>query len=49
MIAGHLMVTMPFILRTTTASLSQLDPALLDSSQSLGASWFYTCAASPCR
>ena len=29
-------------LRTTTASLSQLDPALLDSSQSLGASWFYT-------
>ena len=42
MIAGHLIVTMPFILRTTTASLSQLDPALLDSSQSLGASWFYT-------
>lgn len=42
MIAGHLMVTMPFILRTTTASLSQLDPALLDSSQSLGASWLYT-------
>lgn len=42
MIAGHLVVTMPFILRTTTASLSQLDPALLDSSQSLGASWFYT-------
>ena len=42
MIAGHLMVTMPFILRTTTASLSQLDPELLDSSQSLGASRFYT-------
>jgi putative spermidine/putrescine transport system permease protein len=42
MIAGHLIVTMPFILRTTTASLSQLDPALLDSSRSLGASWFYT-------
>jgi putative spermidine/putrescine transport system permease protein len=42
MIAGHLIVTMPFILRTTMASLSQLDPALLDSSQSLGASWFYT-------
>jgi putative spermidine/putrescine transport system permease protein len=42
MIAGHLIVTLPFILRTTTASLSQLDPALLDSSQSLGASWFYT-------
>jgi putative spermidine/putrescine transport system permease protein len=42
MVAGHLIVTMPFILRTTTASLSQLDPALLDSSKSLGASWFYT-------
>ena len=41
-IAGHMIVTMPFILRTTTASLSQLDPALLDSSQSLGASWLYT-------
>jgi len=47
MIAGHLMVTMPFILRTTTASLSQLDPALLDSSQSLGASWFYTLRRQP--
>ena len=41
-IAGHMIVTVPFILRTTTASLSQLDPALIDSSQSLGASWFYT-------
>ena len=41
-VAGHLVVTMPFILRTTTASLSQLDPALLDSSASLGASWLYT-------
>ena len=44
MIAGHMIVTLPFILRTTTASLSQLDPALLDSSQSLGASWLYTLA-----
>jgi putative spermidine/putrescine transport system permease protein len=41
-IAGHMIVTVPFILRTTTASLSQLDPALNDSSQSLGASWLYT-------
>jgi putative spermidine/putrescine transport system permease protein len=41
-IAGHMIVTVPFILRTTTASISQLDPALNDSSQSLGASWFYT-------
>ncbi|MFZ5779729.1 MAG: ABC transporter permease [Pseudomonadota bacterium] len=41
-IAGHMIVTVPFILRTTAASLSQLDPALNDSSQSLGASWMYT-------
>ncbi|MFO1082631.1 MAG: ABC transporter permease [Reyranellaceae bacterium] len=41
-IAGHMIVTVPFILRTTTASLSQLDPALHASSQSLGASWLYT-------
>ena len=42
LVAGHMIVTVPFVLRTTTASLSQLDPALLDSSQSLGASWLYT-------
>ena len=41
-IAGHMIVTVPFIIRTTSASISQLDPALNDSSQSLGASWFYT-------
>jgi putative spermidine/putrescine transport system permease protein len=42
LVVGHMIVTVPFILRTTGASLSQLDPALLDSSQSLGASWLYT-------
>jgi putative spermidine/putrescine transport system permease protein len=42
LVVGHMIVTGPFILRTTGASLSQLDPALLDSSQSLGASWLYT-------
>ncbi|HTR83156.1 MAG TPA: ABC transporter permease [Reyranella sp.] len=41
-VAGHMIVTVPFILRTTAASLSQLDPALNDSSQALGASWLYT-------
>lgn len=41
-IAGHMIVTVPFIIRTTSASISQLDPALNNSSQSLGASWFYT-------
>jgi putative spermidine/putrescine transport system permease protein len=39
---GHTIVIVPFVLRTTSASLSQLDPALLESSASLGASWLYT-------
>ncbi|MEO1092014.1 MAG: ABC transporter permease [Pseudomonadota bacterium] len=40
--AGHLVVVVPFVLRTTLANLSQLDRALLDSSRSLGAGPFYT-------
>jgi putative spermidine/putrescine transport system permease protein len=39
---GHAIIIVPFVLRTTSASLSQLDPALLESSASLGASWLYT-------
>lgn len=39
---GHAIVVAPFVLRTTSASMTQLDPALLESSASLGASWFYT-------
>ncbi|UOM34882.1 ABC transporter permease [Acuticoccus sp. I52.16.1] len=39
---GHLVVVVPFVLRTVTASLSQLDRALIDSSRSLGASTFMT-------
>jgi putative spermidine/putrescine transport system permease protein len=39
---GHIIVVAPLVLRTTSASMSQLDPALLESSASLGASWFYT-------
>lgn len=42
LIAGHLIVIVPFVLRTVGASLSQLDPALLDASASLGASRLYT-------
>jgi putative spermidine/putrescine transport system permease protein len=42
LVIGHMVVIVPFVLRTTTASLSQLDPALLDSSASLGAGAFYT-------
>ncbi|QCK87517.1 ABC transporter permease [Phreatobacter aquaticus] len=41
LIAGHLVVIAPFIFRTTLASLTQLDPALLEASANLGASRFY--------
>jgi putative spermidine/putrescine transport system permease protein len=37
LVLGHVVVCMPFVLRTTIAALSQLDPALLDASRSLGA------------
>lgn len=37
LVLGHVIVCIPFVLRTTVASLSQLDPALLDASRSLGA------------
>jgi putative spermidine/putrescine transport system permease protein len=40
LILGHVIVCVPLLLRTTLASLSQLDTALLDASASLGAgSW----------
>ncbi|MFG1247432.1 ABC transporter permease [Xanthobacter flavus] len=39
---GHIVVCVPFVLRTTLASLAQLDPALLDASRSLGASRLHT-------
>jgi putative spermidine/putrescine transport system permease protein len=42
LVAGHLIVVVPFVLRTVGASLSQLDPALLDASASLGAGRLYT-------
>jgi len=34
---GHVVISVPFVMRTTLASLSQLDPALGDCSASLGA------------
>jgi putative spermidine/putrescine transport system permease protein len=42
LIAGHAVMIVPFVLRTTIANLSQLNPVLLDSSESLGASRFFT-------
>ena len=42
LVAGHVIVCVPFVLRTTIASIAQLDHALLESSASLGASRLYT-------
>src|SRR3954464_1350115 len=42
LVLGHVIVCVPFILRTTIAALSQLDPALLDASHSLGGSQWMT-------
>ncbi len=37
LVIGHIAITTPYILRTTSASLMQLDPALMESARSLGA------------
>lgn len=42
LIIGHFVVIAPFIFRTTLASLSQLEPSLLEGSASLGAGSLYT-------
>jgi putative spermidine/putrescine transport system permease protein len=42
LVLGHVIVCVPFVLRTTVAALSQLDPALHDASHSLGGSQWMT-------
>ena len=42
LVIGHVVVCVPFVVRTTIASVAQLDLALLESSASLGASRLYT-------
>jgi putative spermidine/putrescine transport system permease protein len=42
LVTGHVVVCVPFVLRTTIAALTQLDPALLDVSRSLGATGWFT-------
>ncbi len=42
LVIGHIVVCVPFVLRTTIAALAQLDPALLEASLSLGAGRLYT-------
>lgn len=37
LVIGHIAITTPYIVRTTIASLTQLDPVLLESARSLGA------------
>jgi putative spermidine/putrescine transport system permease protein len=41
LVIGHAAVCVPFVVRVTSAALVQLDPALLESSASLGASRLY--------
>jgi putative spermidine/putrescine transport system permease protein len=41
LVVGHAVIIGPYVLRTTIASLSQLDPSILECSASLGASRFY--------
>ena len=38
LVIGHTVVCVPYVVRTTVAALAQLEPALLESSASLGAS-----------
>lgn len=42
LVIGHTVVGVPYVIRTTVAALSQLPPALLESSASLGADRLYT-------
>jgi len=42
LVIGHTTVCVPYVLRTTVAALAQLNPALLESSASLGATRFMT-------
>jgi putative spermidine/putrescine transport system permease protein len=42
LVVGHIAITTPYILRTTLSSLLQLDPVLLQSARSLGASAGFT-------
>ncbi len=42
LVVGHVVVCVPYVVRTTVAALAQLNPALLESSASLGASRLYT-------
>lgn len=42
LVIGHIAITTPYILRTTSASLVQMDPAMIESARSLGASAWFT-------
>lgn len=42
LVLGHVVVCVPFVLRTTLAALAQVDPALFDASASLGAGGYMT-------
>src|SRR5438270_2070215 len=47
LVIGHTIVCVPYVIRTTVAALAQLDPVLLESSASLGASRLYAYRRTP--
>lgn len=42
LVIGHVVVCVPYVVRTTVAALAQMDPVLIEGSTSLGASRLYT-------
>lgn len=42
LVIGHTVVCVPFVLRNTLVAVNELDPALIEASQSLGAGHIYT-------
>ncbi|MBY6263654.1 ABC transporter permease [Azospirillum sp. 412522] len=43
LVIGHTVVSVPFVVRNTVASLAQMNPSLLEASSSLGAGRWYGC------
>lgn len=40
LVAGHLVITLPYVIRTVSAVMSRSDPALEEAARTMGASWF---------
>ena len=49
LICGHVLIVLPYVIRTTLASLSQFNPSLWEAAETLGASPPRFCGRSCCR